>query len=60
LTSVGAVGRGAVEVGFVDVEFVDVELELFVELPVVLPLEAGAPAVRVKVTLKVVVKGTVL
>jgi hypothetical protein len=57
---VGAVGRGTVEVGFVDVEFVDVELELFVELPVVLPVEAGAPEVRVNVTLKAVVKRTVL
>lgn len=56
----GAVGRGTVEVGFVDVEFVDVELELFVELPVVLPVEAGAPEVRVNVTLKAVVKRTVL
>ena len=54
MTSVGAVGRGAVEVGFVevefeDVEFVDVEFE-FVELPVLLPLEAGEFALKVNVT----------
>jgi hypothetical protein len=54
---VGAVGRGAVEVGFVDVEFVDVEFDEFVELPVVLPLEAGGFEVKVKVMVEV--KGVV-
>lgn len=53
----GAVGRGAVEVGFVDVEFVDVEFDEFVELPVVLPLEAGGFEVKVKVMVEV--KGVV-
>lgn len=50
----GAVGRGPVEVDFVEVEF-----ELLVELPVLLPLEAGALEVRVEVMGMAVEKGTV-
>ena len=48
----GAVGRGPVEVDFVEVEF-----DEFVELPVLLPLAAGAFAVRVMGM--ATVKGTV-
>lgn len=43
----GAVGRGPVEVGRDEVEFDGV---LLVEFPVVLPLEVGVLAARVKVT----------
>lgn len=50
----GAVGRGPVEVGVVVVAF-----ELLVELPVLLPLAAGALEVRVEVMLKAAVKATV-
>ena len=50
-----AVGRGPVEVAFVEVEFD----EVFVELPVLFPLDAGALAARVEVMAMTTVKGTV-
>ena len=52
----GAVGRGPVEV---EVDFVEVEFELLVELPVLLPLEAGELEVSVDVMGMAVEKATV-